>query len=266
MPVRANSSPAPVVGSSSGGPSSQRSPASSSGGMSRRAGERMARGGDHHEPAAQERHRRDRGGALGRRRRSEGDVGAAMLEQLGQRFAGHGLDGHVEPRVAGGEGVDQRADVLGHDVGDRHLHEPRLARGVLDRAAGLLGQPEDLGGQRGQAAAPGGERDAAAVADEQLVAELPAQRRHRHRDRRLGHAQFRRRGLDRAQPRHEHERLELGEGHLRSGLSDHLTQLAAPLRSGENPSHGEKGLVPHPPAAGPGARCWKGLRAGPGTI
>jgi len=68
--------------------------------------------------------------------------------------AGRGLDRHVEPRLTGGERIDQGGDVLGDDVGDRHLHLPALSGAVVHRATGLLGQRQE---------APAG-----AVDDEQL--------------------------------------------------------------------------------------------------
>ena len=89
---------------------------------------------------------------------------------------------------------------------------------VRNRAAGLLGEPEDLRGERRQAPAAGGQRDPAPFANEQLVAELLAQRGDRHGDRRLGHAELGGGRLDRSQARDEHERLQLRERHLAFGL------------------------------------------------
>ena len=98
-------------------------------------------------------------------------------------------------------------------VGD-DLHAARLARRLGHGAARLLGEPEDLARQRGEPPPAGGQRDAAAVAHEQLVAQLPAQRGDGHGHGRLGDLELRGRRLDRAVPGDEDERLELGEGHV----------------------------------------------------
>jgi hypothetical protein len=83
----------------------------------------------------------------------------------------------------------------------------------------LRRQTEDLAAQRGQPAAPGGQRDPAPIADEQLVAELLPEGGNRHRHRRLGDLELGRRGLDRPEPSDENERLQLGEGHLGLGVT-----------------------------------------------
>ena len=172
IPLRAKNSPAVVVGSRSGGPTSQRSLSERGRGDPASAGQRVTGRGDDHQPRAQERDRRDRGGALRARVRAERDVGAAMLEHVGERFARDRFDRDLQARAAGTERVDQRADVLGDDAGRGDLQLPRLAGRLLDAAPGLFGQAEDLAAQRGQPAAPGGQRDPAPIADEQLVAEL----------------------------------------------------------------------------------------------
>jgi len=99
-----------------------------------------------------------------------------------------------------------------------------LPRRVVDRAARLLGQAEDLARQRPRGRRPaGGQRDPAAVADEELVAELLAQRRDGDRHRRLGDLELGRRGLDGPVPGDEDEGLELRERHDQdSDLSDRL--------------------------------------------
>jgi hypothetical protein len=108
--------------------------------------------------------------------RAERDVGVAVLEQIAERRAGHGLDLDLEPFVARGERLDQRADVVGDEARRDHLHPPRRARRVLHGAARLLGQAEDLARERGEPPAARGERDPAPLAHEQLVAQLLAQR------------------------------------------------------------------------------------------
>ena len=144
--------------------------------------------------------------------RAERDVCLPMLEAIGERRAGDGFDRDLESLVPGGERLDQRSDVLGHDVSGDDLQATRLTGRVVDRPPGLLGQAEDLAGQRRQPPAAGGQRDSPALADEQLIAEFLAKRRHRDRDRGLGHLELSGRRLDRAQPGDEHERLQLGEG------------------------------------------------------
>jgi hypothetical protein len=89
----------------------------------------------------------------------EGDVRAAVLEQVGEPRPGRGLDRQLQAVVARGERVDQRANVFSDDGGGSHAHQARLARRVLYRAAGLLGQPEDLPGEHGQTPPAVGERD-----------------------------------------------------------------------------------------------------------
>ena len=190
----------------------------------RSARQRVARRRHDDQPAAQERHGRDRVRALRPRMGAERDVRLAMLEAVGERCAGDRLDRDLEPVVARGERLDQRPDVLGDEVRGDDLQAARLAGRVVDRAARLLGQAEDLGGERRQAPTAGGQRDPPAFADEQLVAEFLAERRHRDRDRGLGDLELGGRRLDRAEPGDEHERLQLGEG-----------QSVAPKRS-LNPS------------------------------
>ena len=82
----------------------------------------------------------------------------------------------------------------------------------MHRAAGLLGQAEDLARQRRQAPAARSERDAAPLADEELVAQLPAQGADRDRHGGLGHLELGGGRLHRAQAGDEDEGLELGEG------------------------------------------------------
>ena len=72
-----------------------------------------------------------------------------------------GLDGDLERLVAGGEELDQRADVLGDERRRQHRQPARLAARLGHRAARLLGQPEDLAspapraaGRRGVSAMP----------------------------------------------------------------------------------------------------------------
>ena len=97
-----------------------------------------------------------------------------------------------------------------------------LARGVVHRAARLLGQAEDLAGERRQPTAAGGQRDPAAVADEQLVAELLAQRGDGHRHRRLGDLELGRGRLDRARAGRRARRTAVARASSRFGLSDRL--------------------------------------------
>ena len=109
---------------------------------------------------------------------------------------------------------------------------PRLPGRVLHRAAGLFGEAEDLAGERREPPPSCSQRDPAPVADEQLVAELLAQRRDGDRDRRLGDLELGRGSLNRPVTGDKDERLELGESHLSlvrwgsttitSGLSDPL--------------------------------------------
>jgi hypothetical protein len=153
----------------------------------------MGRGGGEDQLAAEKRDRGDLG--RGARVRTERDVGPAVLQQVGEGAARGGLDRHLKPLVAGAERVDQRADVLGDRTRRGDLHPPRLARGIGHGTARLLGQPEDLGGQGGEPPPARSECDPPTLTDEQLVAELPAQRGHRDRDRGLGHLELRRGGL-----------------------------------------------------------------------
>ena len=160
-PARANSSPAPVVGSSSGGPSSQRSPASSDGAIVAPPGQRVPGRGDDDQPAAQERNRGDRRRALGRRVRDR-----ARCRRGGARADRRPIapgTGSIATSRPGSRAV--KASISGPMcsatiAADGHLHEPSLTRRVLDRAPRLLGQAEDLAGQLGQPAAAAGERDA----------------------------------------------------------------------------------------------------------
>ena len=214
IPARANSSPVPVDGIELRGAEQPALAGELAGRHVAAAGERVVGRGDDDQPAAQERHRGDRRRALGRRRRPEHDVGAAVLEQLRRRRAGDGFDRDLEPGIPRREGVDHRPDMLGDDVRHRHLHQPRAAGAVVHGPARLLGERQDLRRQRRQPAAAGGQPDRPSVTDEQLVAELLAQRRDRNRHGGFGHAQLGGGRLDRPQPRDEHERLQLGERHL----------------------------------------------------
>jgi hypothetical protein len=137
-----------------------------------------------------------------------------VLEQVADRRPRDRLDGHVQPRFASRERLHQGRDVLGDDARDRHLHEARLSLAGVHRAPGLLREAQDLGRQGRQAPPPRGQRDPAAAAHEQLVAELLAKRRDRHRHGRLGDAELAGGRLDRAKLGDEHEGLQLGEGHL----------------------------------------------------
>ena len=103
---------------------------------------------DDYELAAQKRNRRDRRQALGAGLGAEGDVGATVLEEIGERRAGTGLDLDLQPVVARREGVDQRPDVLRNQVRGHHLHLPALAGRLVHRSARLLGQAKDLAGER----------------------------------------------------------------------------------------------------------------------
>ena len=200
----------------------------------------MIRRRDDDEAAAQERHGGDRRRALGARMRAERDVRLPMLQAVGERHAGDRFDRDLKPVVARAERLDQRSDVLGDEVRGDDLQAARLTGRVVDRAAGLFGQAKDLGRQCRQPPSAGRQRDSPALADEQLIAEFLAERRHRDRDRRLGHLELGRRRLDRTEPGDEHERLELSEGQCfkerfcggawrrRLGLSDHLTQFDGP--------------------------------------
>ena len=145
---------------------------------------------------------------------AERDVRPPVLEQVAERGAGHDLDGDLEALVAGGERLDQRRDVLGDEARRDDQHPPRGAGRVLHRAARLLGEAEDLARQRGEPPAARRQRDPAALAHEQLVPELPAQRRDGDRHRGLGDLELGGGGLHRAVAGDEDERLELGEGHV----------------------------------------------------
>ena len=150
----------------------------------------------------------------------------------GERVAGNGVDRDLDAFVAGTERIDQRPDVLGHETCCGDLHPPRLSRGVLHRAACLLGETEDLAGEGGQPSSAQRQGDPAPIADEQLVAELLAQRRDRNRYGRLGDLELSRRSLHGAEAGDEDKRLKLSESHRvpvrlgkrddNSDLSDHL--------------------------------------------
>jgi hypothetical protein len=145
--------------------------------------------------------------------RAERDVRPPALESLRELAARQPLQRDLHAVLAGRERVEQRRHVLGGDARGRHLQR---AAGLRDGPPRLLRERQDLAGQRRQAAAPRGQRDPAALAHEQLVAQLLAQRGHGHRHGRLGHLQLGGGGLDRPEPGHEHERLELRERHLSS--------------------------------------------------
>ena len=71
----------------------------------------------------------------------------------------------------------------------------------------------DCSGRVRKPATARGERDPPPLADEQIVAELSAERGHRNRDGGLGHLELGRRRLDRTEPGDERERLQLGKSH-----------------------------------------------------
>ena len=214
-------------------------------------GQPMIRRRDDDQPAAQERDRGDRIRALGARMRTERDVRLTMLEAVGKRRAGDRFDRDLEPVIAGRERLDQRSDVLGDHVGGDHLQPARLTGRVVDRAAGLLGQAEDLAGQRRQPPTARGQRDSPALADEQLVAQLLAQRRHRDRYRGLGDLELGRGRLDRTEPGDEYERLQLAEGQSWL-LSDHLTRRLTGHDNNVKVSARREGSN----AMGISLRCW----------
>ena len=83
---------------------------------------------------------------------------------------------------------------------------------ATDRRA-CSARPEDLPRQRREPPAARRQRDPAAVADEQFVAELLAQRGDRDRHRGLGDLELGGRRLDRSVAGDEHEGLQLSEGH-----------------------------------------------------
>jgi hypothetical protein len=116
--------------------------------------------------------------------------------------------------------------VLGDDVRHRYLHQPRVARAIVHGPTRLLGQRQDLGGQRRQPAAARGQSDRPAVTDEQLVAELFAQRRDRDRHSGFGDAQLGGGRFHRPSSCDEHERLQLRERHGR--VAEDLSKLARP--------------------------------------
>jgi hypothetical protein len=187
-----------------------------------------------------------------------------MLEQLAERAARNRLDRHLEPFVARGERLDERADVLGDEARRDDLHPPRRAGRVVHRPPRLLGQPEDLARERGQAPPARRQRDPAPLAHEELVAELAAQRRDRHRHGRLGDLELRGRGLHRPVAGDQHERLQLGEGQLaRSVLSIRLSPVDAPTLTARGWPHEEDDG-----AAGcrPGGESSKGSIAGTSAV
>ena len=168
-----------VVGSRSGGPTSHCSPPSSDGAI-----ERLPASGCDGAAATMIRQRRNGTDAIVAERSGPGCGPRAMsarrcVEHVGERIPGDRLDRDLDAVVAGAEGVDQRADVLGDQTGCDDLHPARLAGRVLYRAPGLLGEAEDLRGERRQPPSARGQRDPAAVADEQLVARAPCAVRRR---------------------------------------------------------------------------------------
>src|SRR3954470_11103308 len=213
MPVRARNRPVPVVGSSSGWPTSQRSPASAAGTISRAPASGW--------PGAAATTRRQRRNGAEAIRAIRSGPGCGPSATSARRCSSRSPN--ASPATASTEtsrpssravnasmnGATWSATAARRD----DLHVLRRARRLVYRAPRQLGEAEDLAGQRGEPAAAGRERDAAAVADEELVAELPAQRPDRDGDGRLGHLELRRRLLPLAVARDEHERLQLSEGH-----------------------------------------------------
>ena len=110
------------------------------------------------------------GTAPTRRRRAGSRVGpsatsARRCSSISANDApGTRLDRDLQPLVAGRERVDQRPDVLGHQARWRPPAAGAAGRGFVHRAPRLLGQPEDLGRQRGQPPPARRQRDAAALA------------------------------------------------------------------------------------------------------
>src|SRR5262249_18337862 len=132
------------------------------------------------------------------------------------------LDGDLDSGAANRERVDERTDVLRHDVRRCDLDPAGLAGRVVDRAACLFGEAEDLTRERGEAAAAGGPRDAAALPDEELIPEFLAECADGDRDRGLGDLELGRGRFDRPEPRNQHEGLKLGKSHAAGTLKGSL--------------------------------------------
>ncbi len=203
-----------MVGSRSGWPTSHRSDASADGAIPR-----APASGCPGAAAMISRQRRNGADAIRAERSGPGCGPSAMsARRCSSRSpnvrAGHDLDRDLEALVARGERLDERRDVLGDEARRDDQHPPRGAGRVLHGAARLLGEAEDLARQRGEPPAARRERDPAPLAHEQLVPELPAQRRDGDRDRRLGDLELGRRRLHGAEAGDEDERLELREGHV----------------------------------------------------
>ena len=121
----------------------------------------------------------------------------------------------LEVVVAGGEELEQRPDVLGHQRRGEHGQPARLGR-LRHRAARLLGQAEDLASPAPRAAARPASARSRGRCGRTARHPVPCAARHRDRDRGLGHLELSGGRLDRSVPCDEHERLQLSEGHKRS--------------------------------------------------
>ncbi len=193
--------------------------------------ERMVRrGDDDRQPAAEERHGRDRRPRPCRgagRRRCRPAAARAARRTVSPSTASTAIS---MPSSRAANAFTSGPTCSADDRRRRDLDAARLARRVVDGAPGLLGEAEDLARQGGEAPPAGRERDPAARADEELVAELLAQRGDRDGHRRLGDPELGGGGLHRAQARDEDERLQLSERHRRATLSNRFTPFDASIQ------------------------------------
>ena len=131
---------------------------------------------------AQERDRHERAVPVHRGPRAEGDVGAAMDQQVGEAFGR--LDAHrrVQVRLAVGEGGQQRRDDVLLDVNrDGHM-EAAAAFVVRVRVACAVREIGDLRRQRREVTPRRGQDERAPLPAVQPVSELLAQRADRGGD------------------------------------------------------------------------------------
>ena len=129
---------------------------------------------------------------------------------------------------------------------------------VRDLPPRAVGQPHQFAGAPASARPPGVSAMPVPVRAEQRVAQVGAQRRHRGRDRRLAHAERRRRRPQRAELGHQCERAELGERHGSTLITGRLwTMLTVTQVTDKRPAHQGPSV---------GARRSGGPRAGTGSV
>ena len=179
------------------------------------AGERAVGCGDGEDLILQERPHDDR--PVGRVVVSTGtqrDIDGARSDQFAKSARRMHAQFHGQIVGARREQLDQsRCGVLGERARRRDAQQPPSVRrlGHLDRR--LLLQAEDLDRPARQPQAARREREPGGGPGEQRVVEFLAQLRDMHRHSRVGHAEFRGRGADRAQPHHCRKGSKLSRCH-----------------------------------------------------